>query len=125
MRRELDELEFELASDVLHRPADAFESAHGVAVVPSIPAPGKKKRGWGNVLRNAASFSAERKGGECERLRSEVRALAVTTEYLWRKLAKTEHEVAAYRVGEVRRRMRTGSGEIRPDLNVGCELEDE
>lgn len=113
LRRQLDELEFELASGVLHNPSDGFDPPNmvkAVPAIPQIPIMSKKKKGWTSKLRNstAVSMSASRPN-EKSRLKSEVRALTVTTEYLWRKLNKAEIELRNYRVKELRDRMRLNS----------------
>lgn len=110
LRRQLDELEFELASGVLHNPADGFDPPQlikAVPAIPQIPVTMKNKKGWAARLRNptSASISSRHKPSEKARLRSEVQALNVTTEYLWRKLNKAELELRDYRLKDLRNRM--------------------
>ena len=111
LRRQLDELEFELASGVLHNPSDGFdppELVKAVPQIPQIPVSSKKKRGWTAKLRNSTAMSlTNSRPSERARLKSEVRALTVTTEYLWRKLNKAEMELRNYRLKELRNRMKT------------------
>ena len=119
LRRQLDELEFELASGVLHNPADGFDPptlmGHFPAA-PQLPIPGKKQGGWTSRFRHATSaqLTGTRSGrsgnrSERERLKDEVQALNVTTEYLWRKLNKAEMELSSYRRKELHERMRVNS----------------
>eukprot|EP00178_Gracilaria_changii_P015833 TRINITY_DN444_c3_g2_i2.p3 TRINITY_DN444_c3_g2~~TRINITY_DN444_c3_g2_i2.p3 ORF type:complete len:459 (+),score=82.97 TRINITY_DN444_c3_g2_i2:10176-11552(+) len=110
LRRQLDELEFELASGVLHNPADGFDPP--VKAVPAIPhlppVATKKKKGWASKFRTSTvtSVSSSKPNSERARLRSEVKALTVTTEYLWRKLNKAEMELRTYRRKDLHTRMR-------------------
>lgn len=110
LRRQLDELEFELASAVLNT-SDAFdphEMVKAVPAMPQLPVTSKKKRGWTSILRNSTSASlTTSRPSERARLKSEVSALEVTTEYLWRKLNKAEIELRDYRLKELRTRMKT------------------
>lgn len=111
LRRQLDELEFELASGVLHNPADGFDPPQVVKAVPAIPqipiANKKGKGGWKSKLRAPTSVSiSTSKPSERARLKSEVQALTVTTEYLWRKLNKAEMELRNYRRKDLRNRMK-------------------
>jgi len=108
LRRQLDELEFELASGVLHNPPDAFDPAQvamAASDTPQITGP-RKSRGWASRLRHSTGASmSSSKPSERSRLRSEVKALTITTEYLWRKLSKAELELQEYRLKDLRRRM--------------------
>ena len=111
LRRQLDELEFELASGALHTPPDGLDSpplpGRPTSGVPQIPLLTKKKAGWASKLRQASMLPAtsSSKPSERSRLKSEVQALTVTTEYLWRKLNKAENELRNYRVKDLRSRM--------------------
>lgn len=116
LRRQLDELEFELASGVLHNPADGFDPPQVVRAVPAIPqipvTTKKSKKGWAAKLRNPTSSSvASGKPSEKARLKSQVQALNVTTEYLWRKLNKAEIELRNYRLKDLRNRMKLSGNE--------------
>lgn len=111
LRRQLDELEFELASGVLHNPADGFgprDIITTVPIIPQIPIPVKRrKHGWAARFKNPTSASLNgTRTSEKERLKSEVKALAVTTEYLWRKLNLSEMELRTYRMKDLRNRMK-------------------
>ncbi|CDF35846.1 unnamed protein product [Chondrus crispus] len=110
LRRQMDELEFELASGVLHNPADGFDPPavmSAVPILPQIPVSAKRKRGWGSKMKNPTIASLNgAKASEKERLKSKVNALTVTTEYLWRKLNMAEMELRTYRLKDLRNRMK-------------------
>lgn len=109
LRRQLDELEFEMASGVLRNPPDGFDSPiRAMPVIPQIPVSAKKKKSWASKLKNSTmiSTSNSKPSSERARLRSEVSALTVTTEYLWRKLNMAEMELRAYRRKDLRIRMK-------------------
>lgn len=109
LRRQLDELEFELASGVLHNPADGFDPPQVIRAptISQVPATMRKTKGWAARFRNLNSANiSSSKSSEKARLKSEVQALNVTTEYLWRKLNKAEIELRNYRLRDLRRRIK-------------------
>lgn len=130
LRRQLDELEFELASGMLHNPTDGFAAPmETVPPIPQIPVASKRKKGWTAKLKNPTSASLNgAKETERSRLKSEVEALTVTTEYLWRKLNKAEIELRDYRIKDLRNRMKmngrrrelqvTKTPQVRPTQNM-------
>lgn len=83
LRRLLDEADFRLAVASADRHSHASSSSASAS-------------SWRSSLsaRSRSSRSAEK-----SRLRAEVNALGVTTEYLWRKLATAERELQYYRAG--------------------------
>lgn len=128
LRRQLDELEFELASTVVTRASDSiaddFDSAnfpddrsslprgshHQPYIHPSLSHLGqpshRKHRSWTSRLLHSTSLaSSSSRPSERARLKSQVQALSVTTEYLWRKLNKAEIELRHYRLKEIRSKM--------------------
>lgn len=128
LRRQLDELEFELASTVVTRGSDSiaddFDAAnfgddhsqhsrnlqHQSFVHPSLSHLGqashRKHKSWTSRLLHTASLaSSSSRPSERARLKSEVKALSVTTEYLWRKLNKAEIELRQYRLKDIRSKM--------------------
>lgn len=119
LRRQLDELEFELASNVLHNNdiTDDYEPPELVSAIPSStrfsPSVKKKGRSWTSRLLGSASISltsSSSKVSEKAMLKSQVQALTVTTEYLWRKLNKAEIELREYRLRDLRARMKMSNG---------------
>lgn len=125
LRRQLDELEFEVASTVVSRESNNFAddvnsttpSSHSsqkldfqVGIYPLLFHPdqlsGKKGCGWvTRLIQPAARSAPSSRPSERSRLRSQVQALSVTTEYLWRKLNKAELELRQYRLKDIRGRM--------------------
>lgn len=114
LRRQLDELEFEMAAGVLSSSVTDIDMPNGrppmkksVPVLPNLPRR-KGGGGWKSKLPKVPNVPAVPSGRPSERgrLRSEVQALTVTTEYLWRKLNKAEVELRNYRVKDLRNRMR-------------------
>lgn len=119
LRRQLDELEFEMASGALRNPSDGFDSpVSAVPVIPQIPVSAKKKKTWASKLKNSTMIpsSNSKPSGERARLRSQVSALTVTTEYLWRKLNMAEMELRAYRRKDLRIRMKMTETTRNPSL---------
>lgn len=125
LRRQLDELEFELASTVVTRESitDDLDSSTfpNLQMHPCVPGqqaqshpslphlgqiPRQKGRSWTSRLIHSASLSSSSsRSSERARLKSQVQALSVTTEYLWRKLNKAELELRQFRLREIRSKM--------------------
>lgn len=95
LRRLLDEQAFRAAAEQIDsRAAARLDSASTSSLERRSTTAAPSRRSW---LPSAprTSFSGTRPSGTRARLRAEVQALAVTAEYLWRKLAVAERELAA------------------------------
>lgn len=134
LRRQLDELEFEMASSSLRRQTTHeeltddfylgdmttvspiaqrrsvphFQSSAAVSMVADHPQHvlHKKNKSWTSRFSTPFNSSSSSKVSERAVLKSQVQALTVTTEYLWRKLNKAETELRNYRLRELRSRMK-------------------
>ena len=125
LRRCLDDLEFEMATKSLPRSATDSQmhqySANELASLKEL----------GNKAHSTLSRMNQRQGhvasppksrrfrsSERARLRSEIQALTVTTEYLWRKLNTAESELRIIRGKFVRERMMANSlSQMVPDCD--------
>lgn len=134
LRRQLDELEFEMASSSLRRQTTHeeltddfylgdmttvspiaqrrsvphFQSSAAVSMVTDHPqhTMHKKHKSWTSRFSTPFNSSSSSKVSERAILKSQVQALTVTTEYLWRKLNKAETELRNYRLRQLRSRMK-------------------
>lgn len=131
LRRQLDELEFEVASSVVRESTDSVNpSAKPVPAQDDIEVL-RKKKSWTSRLRypTRASNLSSGPGSERTRLRSEVKALTVTTEYLWRKLNQAEIELRDFKKRELRTRMKRNKTSrdigLQADLNDAFSADDD
>lgn len=97
LRRLLDEVAFRSASEQIEARAMRRDSASSSSLERRSSA-ASQRRAWRLPSAGRASFSGRsRPSGQRARLRAEVKAHAVTAEYLWRKLGAAEKELAAAR----------------------------
>lgn len=95
LRRRLDEADFRLAELEMGQQRDSGGSPPERDSSASSAGGGSGASPWKRIAARVSftGMSSSRKPSERARLRSEVRALAVTAEYLWRKLSATEKEL--------------------------------
>lgn len=134
LRRQVDELEFELASMTLRSNNEEnveqdddlyFFNQRNVTPPPAVTNTAeaamnekkiRKRKSWtsriltgGSSLSSSMSSSTKIKS-EKDMLKSQVQALTVTTEYLWRKYNTAEIELRNCRLREVKMRMKMMNG---------------